>query len=59
MHRRSTAGYGSLQPYKDYRDNIGIDHLPAGADSNLQRLSDEVETEGGKRAMVRLMSPYE
>ena len=43
MHWEDTAGYGSLHLYKDYGDNIGIGHLPAGAGNNLQGLPDEAD----------------
>ena len=43
MHWEGVAEYGSLHPYKEYRDNIGIGHLPAGTGNNLQGLPDEAD----------------
>jgi len=34
---RNAAGHGSKRLYTDCGDNVGKDHLPAGADSNLPR----------------------
>jgi hypothetical protein len=33
----NAAGYGSKRLCTDCGDNVGKGHLPAGADSNLQR----------------------
>jgi hypothetical protein len=59
VHQRDTAGYGSKHLYKDYGDNTGKGQLPAGTDNNLQRPSAIGITEGGRRILVWLMSPYE
>ena len=59
MHLGDAAGYGSKHPYKDYGDNTGKGQLPAGTDNNLQRPCAIGITEGGKRILVWLMSPYE
>jgi len=37
----------------------GRANFQSGADSNLARPSDEAKTEGGRRILVWLMSPYE
>ena len=39
--------------------NVGKDPFPAGARSNLQRLSNQPSGEGGERIWVRHLSPYE
>ena len=39
--------------------NVGKDPFPAGARSNLQRLSNQPKGEGGERIWVRRLSPYE
>ena len=40
-------------------DNVGNDHLPAGADSNLRRPANEANAEECGRDLVGRMSPYE
>jgi len=59
MHQRNTAGYGYKHLYKDYGDNVGKGHLPAGADSNLRRLTGIVTSEAGERDLIWRMSQYE
>ena len=58
-HRWVVAGYGSKRPYKDRRDNVGKDHLPAGARSNLRRPVEIGKTEVVRRIVVWRMSQEE
>ncbi len=37
MHQENIAGYGSKHLHKEFRDNVGKGHLPAGTGNNLQR----------------------
>ncbi len=52
-------GMGPGMYQQTRRDNVGKGHLPAGADSNLQRLTGVGTTEAGERVLVWRMSPYE
>ncbi len=36
MHQENIAGYGSKHLHKEFRDNVGKGHLPAGTGNNLQ-----------------------
>jgi len=44
---------------KGVRNNVGKDHIAAGADRNLRRPEAGGKTEGGGRGVVWRMSPYE
>ena len=37
MHQEDIAGYGAEHLHKEFRDNVGKGHLPAGIGNNLQR----------------------
>ncbi len=51
------TGPGALR--KIHRDNVGKNHLPAGAGSNLQRRAGLGNSEACERVVVRRMSQYE
>ena len=59
MHQKNATGYGARHLYKEYGDNVGKGHLPAGAGSNLQRPVVIGKTEDNRRDLVWRMSPYE
>ncbi len=58
VHRSGCRGMGPGIQGKVRRDNVGKDHLPAGAGSNLQGPAERGSTEGGGRDLVWRMSPY-
>ena len=58
VHREGCRGTGPGIQGNVRRDNVGKDHLPAGAGGNLQGPADRGMTEGGGRDLVWRMSLY-
>src|SRR5712692_2771881 len=59
VHPGAHRGKGPSIQRKTCGDNVGRDHLPAGAGSNLRRLPLKAKSQVRKRVMVRRMSSYE
>ena len=59
MHRGAHRGRGPSTQGRNREPNIGKDHLPAGAGSNLRRLPGIGEPKPGRGLMVRRMSSSE
>jgi len=58
-HHGNRRGRGPSAWGKIRRDNVGKDHLPAGAGSNLQRPPIKARAGDRRRVLVWRMSPYE
>ncbi len=59
VHLTGRRGIGPSIQGRTRRDNVGKGHLPAGADSNLQRPAKRGNAEVGRRDLVWRMSQYE